>query len=56
MQKYLAQWLTEIARKNMKNRDLRTDTVMPDDIWNAAQNVYYDAPELLEFVKIFLDK
>lgn len=53
--KYTARWLEQIARRNM-NQPLRTDPATAARVWEAAQDVYADAPELLEFVKVFLGK
>jgi len=54
-EKYTARWLEQIARRNM-DRPVRTDTANHQKIWEAAQEVYEDAPELLEFVKAFMGK
>jgi RHS repeat-associated protein len=54
--KYTARWREQIARKNMLDRGLRTDTATDQKIWEAAQEVYDDAPELLEFVKVFMGR
>jgi RHS repeat-associated protein len=53
---FTAKWLEQIARRNMLAHPLRTNTAEPDDIWKAAQVVYENHPELLEFVKVFLNK
>ena len=53
--KYTSRWLEQIARRNM-DQPLRTDSAKIDDIWRAAQEVYEDAPELLEFIQMFMNK
>jgi len=53
--KYTSRWLEKIARRNM-DQPLRTDSAKIDDIWRAAQEVYEDAPELLEFIQMFMNK
>ena len=53
--KYTARWLAEIGRRNM-DVPITTQTATVENVWHAAQEVYHDAPELLEFVKVFLGK
>ena len=53
--KYTGRWLAEIGRRNM-DRPVRTDNATVENIWEAAQVVYEDSPELLEFVKVFMGK
>ena len=53
--KYTMRWLQQIGRRNM-NVPINTKNAKLDDIWEAAQEVYHDAPELLEFIKTFLNK
>jgi RHS repeat-associated protein len=52
---YTARWLEQIGRRNM-DVPVTTANATLENIWAAAQDVYYDAPELLEFVKTFLNK
>jgi hypothetical protein len=51
--KYTSRWLAEIGRRNM-DVPIRTDNATVQNIWEAAQVVYEDSPELLEFVKVFM--
>jgi hypothetical protein len=53
--KYTSRWFEQIARRNMEE-PIRTDNATIDNIWEAAQYVYRDAPELLEFVQMFMGK
>ena len=53
--KYTSRWLAEIGRKNM-DVPITTKNATIDNIWEAAQEVYHDASELLDFVKTFLNK
>jgi RHS repeat-associated protein len=46
-------WRNAIGRSNM-NSLLRTNNATPDDIWNAAQEIYAGHPELLEAARITL--
>jgi hypothetical protein len=46
-------WRNSIGRINM-NSPLRTNNATPDDIWNAAQDIYAGYPEFLEAARITL--
>ena len=48
-------WRTEIGYINGKN-PVNTLTATVDNIWEAAQNVYADYPELLEYIRMFIKK
>lgn len=52
---YTQRWLAEIGRRNM-DVPVTTQNATIDNILDAAEEVYHDAPELLEFVKTFLNK
>jgi hypothetical protein len=48
-------WRDALAYKN-SGKVINTKTANIDDIWDAAQEVYFDYPELLNWVKITLGK
>jgi hypothetical protein len=55
-QVYTERWYQAIGRNGWKNSDLVTSDATRDDIWIAAQKVYYDNPVLLEYCRKFLGK